>query len=114
MFNYNSKTKKYDSISYRERMTDSAHRIKFKVPVSTEYRLQHVQMLDEKTERVVYTSKVVPIDRVAEMKRYKVSDFALENLIATGSLSALKSVTLSKNPTDLVDTLISQMPTDKK
>lgn len=43
------------------------------------------QVKDERSNRIISRSKFQPIDNAKVMAKYKVSDFALENLIAIGA-----------------------------
>ena len=51
--------------------------------------------LDENTGRVVTKSKSVLYDPVANLKKYKVSDFYTENLIASGAINNMRIASLS-------------------
>lgn len=53
------------------------------------------QVKDERSNRIISRSKFQPIDNAAAMSKYRVSDFALENLIAIGA--NLQSCKLSTN-----------------
>lgn len=110
MFLKDNKTKTFKCISFLSRMTDECHFIKEPVQRVERTRLQTTQSFDELTERVVAKSEYVKVDRVAEMKRYKVSDFSLENLISVGAINSLKSVSMSKDSIDLVSDLTASMP----
>ena len=62
----------------------------------TDARFGHETIKDVKTNKLLKQSKFVPIDRSNEMDKYKVSDFALENLLEVGATLKPCSLTSSQ------------------
>lgn len=86
MFKYNSKIKKYEVLSFRDRLTDpslSSPRVIFSRPLRM--RLEQTSEFDESCGRFIYKGKYKIVDRVKEMSVYRVSDFCLDNMIAVGA-----------------------------
>ena len=55
------------------------------VPYVVDKRFVTEQVKDERSKRIISRSKFQPIDNATAMSKYKVSDFAMENLIAIGA-----------------------------
>ena len=67
------------------------------------------QYLDKGTQRVLYRSVNRVIDQVKEMRRYRPSDFSIENLIATGALQNLKPVEFEGSVEQSLDNITKQL-----
>ena len=65
--------------------------------------LKQKQEFDNLTKRLVGRSSFVTVDRFAEMKNFRVSDFTLENLQAIGA--NLQQCTLTGSPQQVIDSI---------
>lgn len=83
-------------ISHYERLHNTAyiHKCKYKVPQHVIH--QRVQELDPQTQRVKTTVKYITRED-DDLKKYKVSDFYLENLQLSGAIDNLKSLSLQRD-----------------
>ena len=61
------------------------------------------KVMDEKTGRVVSKSEFKNIDSYEELKMYKVSDFALENLTAVGA--DLRPTSIASSAFNVIDSI---------
>lgn len=60
-------------------------------------------------DRVVPVSKVKKINPIEVMNKFKVSDFSIENLQASGAIANLKEVQLNGYTMDSIDSTVSKL-----
>lgn len=92
-------------ISHFEQMHNPALRRKVKISRIVRDVLSREQVVDESTGRVFYKSSYVVKDNSKTLSKFKVSDFALENLIAVDALKTMNPVHLSNGVFEAIDSL---------
>lgn len=96
-----------ENLSFKQRCVK-----RFNAPsIKRENRVDIVteQYVDTNTQRVLYRSAKRVVNQVNEMRKYRPSDFAIENLIASGSLQNLKPVELSGSVEQSLDNITNQL-----
>ena len=94
-------------MSYNQRMCTRVPSCSTESIEKREYkRLVTSNVYDERLQRMLPKSEFKTIDRHEEMKHYRVSDFALENLISVGK--ELTPVSLDPSPFDVLNNVPSE------
>lgn len=89
------KENKYTRLSWAERLMNPLYsKNPYKVKSIVLNLVKRVQVLSESLNRITYQSQYVPEDPRANFSKYRVSDFTIENLSATGTLDKLSSTIL--------------------
>lgn len=86
------KENKYTRLSWAERLMNPLYSNKeYKVKNIVLNLVKRVQVLSESLKRITYQNQYVPEDPCSNFSKYKVSDFSIENLRATGTLEKLST-----------------------
>ena len=88
--------KKYKPISRYERLNNPAFIHQFNIDNIEHYVLRSVQSVDEETNRIITENKFVKRSD-DDLAQFKVSDFYLDNLKASGAIDNLKPASLSRD-----------------
>lgn len=102
--------KNFKCVSHIERMLDEEkckHARCIDVPIDTVYKVNKVV----KDGRVVSDLERTTVDPRDNFKGYKVSDFSIEMLQATGAIANVKPITLDGGSISNVDSLVSTLDT---
>lgn len=100
---------KFNSIRYIDRLNDDSFAI---VPVVSEPVMNMVSttdVLDNDLKVVLKKSLKQIYDPRIELKKYKVSDFALENIIAAGAYDLLKETQYSSSVDSHIEYVTSSL-----
>lgn len=98
-------TSTYKAISFVDRHHNPKHNVKVTIDMPVMTTTVNYTELDEQTGRVVTKSKSVVYDPVSILKKYKVSDFSTENLIASGAINNMRIATLSADNFTNIDNI---------
>lgn len=102
------KKKDFKCVSHIERMADDS--LQVKVPVMEnkcdEYYVSEDEV-DLRTNRIVKTLKLKKVISSENFKNYKVSDFCLENLQASGAIANLKNCKLEGSTIASIDSAVA-------
>lgn len=97
-------SKKYIAISYVDRLKNVAHKPKIDVSIDEHYNITSEQVKDDKTNRI--KRKIVQkLDNPEPYKHIKCSDFALENLQASGAIDRILPCSLAHDAHTIVASL---------
>lgn len=96
--------KTYKAISFEDRMHNPKYKVDAKYKLIHDKSIEIYTELDEKTNRVVKKSRSV-VSKFDKCKRYKVSDFTMENLTAIGAVGKLVETKYTMSEHAIVDSL---------
>lgn len=96
-------------ISYYDRITNPIHKVVNKVVTLTCNIFVKDKVLDEKLNRIITRTTKTAYDAMSKLKKYKVSDFTLENLQSIGASDKLKRVSLHGDKFSSIDAISSKL-----
>lgn len=85
------------AISYIDRCTNPKYKVIPKFEKRVRYKLVSTPLLDEQSQRIFNKSSYVRTDNISSMHKYRVSDFCLENLQASGAIDHMNVTQLDSD-----------------